>query len=89
MNTEIKRFTKAMEVEQAYDAAQWDNISSEGCYSRAVAAAHTLGGIEIANSNDGNSTISFAPTRTFEFDDSSSAYISYGGVYLILPNEPY
>ena len=75
--------TKAMDVEQAYDAAQWDNISSEGCYSHAIAAAHELGGIEIANTNDGNSTISFAPSRTFEFDDSSSVYITYGGVYVI------
>ena len=83
-------YTKASYVEQAYDTAQWDdNISSEGCYSRAVAAAHELGGIEIANSNDGQRTISFAPTRTFEFDDASSAYVSYGGVYVILPNEPY
>ena len=89
MNTEIKRFTKAQEVEQAYDAAQWDNISSEGCYSLAIAAAHTLGGIEIANSNYGNRAYSFAPTITFVFDDSSRAYVSYGGAYAILPNEPY
>ena len=82
MNTNMN-FTKAMDVEQAYDAAQWDNISSEGCYSLAIAAAHEFGGVEVYNSNDGNSTISFAPTRTFEFDDSSSAYISYGGVYVI------
>ena len=74
--------TKAMDVEQAYDAAQWDNISSEGCYSAAIAAAHELGGIEIANSNDGNSAISFAPTRTFEFDDKSSAQVTYGGVFV-------
>ena len=81
---------KAQEVEQVYDTAAWDdNVSSEGCYSLAVAAAHQLGGIEVANSNDGNSTISFAPSRTFEFDDSSSVYITYGGVYVIEPNEPY
>ena len=82
MNTTMNT-TKAMDVEQAYDAAQWDNISSEGCYSLAVAAAHTLGGVETYNSNDGNRTISFAPTRTFEFDDSSSAQVTYGGVYVI------
>ena len=82
MNTNVK-FTKAEDVQQAYDAAQWDNISSEGCYALAIAAAHELGGIEVANSNDGNSTISFAPSRTFEFDDASSVYISYGGVYVI------
>ena len=75
--------TKAQEVKQAYDAAQWDNISSEGCYALAVAAAHELGGIEVYNSNDGNRTISFAPTRTFEFDDSSSAQVTYGGVFVI------
>ena len=81
--TEIKRYTKAMDVEQVYDTAQWDdNIHSEGCYSLAIAAAHELGGIEVYNSNDGNSTISFAPTRTFEFDDGSSAQVYYGGVFL-------
>ena len=77
-------FTKAQDVEQAYDAAQWDdNLHSECCYALAIATAHEFGGVEIANSNDGNSTISFAPTRTFEFDDSSSAQITYGGVYVI------
>ena len=83
------KYTKAQDVEQAYDAAQWDDIHSEGCYALAVAAAHALGGVETANSNDGNHTISFAPTRTFEFDDSSSAQITYGGVYVIEPNQPY
>ena len=81
--------TKAMDVEQAYDEANYENISSEGCYSLAVAAAHELGGIEVANSNDGNSSISFAPTRTFVFDDGSSVQVTYGGVFVILPNEPY
>ncbi len=83
-------YTKAQDVEQAYDAANWEaGIPSEGCYALAVDAAHELGGIEIANSNDGNSTISFAPSRTFEFDDSSSVYITYGGVYVIESNQPY
>ena len=83
-------YTKAEDVAEAYDAAAWDdNIHSEGCYALAVAAAHELGGIEIYNSNDGNSTISFAPTRTFEFDDLSSAQVTYGGVFVIVPNEPY
>ena len=85
MNT----ITKAMDVEQAYDAAHWDNISSEGCYSRAVAAAWELGGIEVYNSNDCNRTYSFAPTRDFEFDDGSSVQVTYGGAFVILPNEPY
>ena len=74
--------TKAEQVEQAYDAAQYENCSSEGCYSLAIAAAHELGGIEVYNSNDGNHTISFAPTRTFKFDDLSSAQVTYGGVYV-------
>ena len=83
-------YTKAEDVEQAYDVAAFEhNTHSEGCYALAVAAAHNLGGIEIYNSNDGNSTISFAPTRTFEFDDLSSVYITYGGVYVIGPNQPY
>ena len=80
------KYTKAQDVAQAYNAAAWDYISSEGCYSLAIAAARLLGGIEVANSNDGNHTISFAPSRTFEFDDSSSAQICYGGVYVILPD---
>ena len=83
-------YTKAQEVEQAYDTAAWDdNIHSEGCYSLAVEAAHKLGGIAVDNSNNGSSLKSFAPTITFEFDDSSSAYVSYGGVYVVAPNEPY
>ena len=92
MNTEIKvtEMNKAEQVGQAYDVAAWiDEMPSEGCYELAVAAANKLGGIDIANSNDGNSSKSLAPTITFEFDDSSSAYVSYGGVYVILPNEPY
>ena len=82
--------TKAQQVEAAYDDACWfANYSSEGCYREAVDTAHELGGIEIANSNDGNSSWSFAPTRTFEFDDSSSVQVTYGGAFVILPNEPY
>ena len=76
--------TKAMKVEMAYDDACWfENFSSEGCYREAVDTAYELGGIEIANSNDGNSSKSFAPTVTFEFDDLSSAQITYGGVYML------
>ena len=86
---EPRIYPKAEDVQQAYNAAQWDNISSEGCYSLAIAAAHEFGGVETYNSNDGNRTISFAPTRTFVFDDSSSAQVTYGGVYVIAPNEPY
>ena len=74
--------TKAMNVEQAYyDAAWGHNIHSEGCYALAVDAAQNLGGIETSNTNDGNSTWSFAPSITFVFDDSSSVYVTVGGVF--------
>ena len=83
---DIKQLNKAQQVEQAYDVA-WDNNDSiGGCYSLAVAAAHELGGIEVYNSNDGNGTL---PALTFVFDDSTSVHVSYGGVYVIVPNEPY
>lgn len=74
---------KAEKVEAAYDDACWfENFSSEGCYREAVDTAHELRGIEIANSNDGNSSWSFAPTITFKFDDLSTAQVTYGGVWL-------
>ena len=72
---------KAEQVEQAYDDACWfANFSSEGCYREAVDTAYELGGVEVYNSNEGNSSWSFAPTRDFEFDDASSVQITYGGV---------
>ena len=82
---------KAQEVEQAYVEASWFwNSNSECCYRDAVYTAHELGGIEIANSNDGNTAhelggieIANAPTRTFEFDDSSTVYVTYGGAFVI------
>ena len=78
---------KAEKIEQVYDVAQWqDNTHSEGCYSLAVAAAHELGGVEVENANDGNRAVSFAPSRTFVFDDGSSAYIMCGGVYVVEPS---
>ena len=82
---------KAETVEQAYyDACSLVNFfSTEGCYREAIDTAHELGGIEIYNSNDGNSSISFAPTRTFEFDDLSRAQIEYDGVFIIETNVPY
>ena len=74
---------KAEKVEAAYDDACWfENLSSEGCYREAVDTALELGGIEIYNSNDGNSSKSFAPTITFKFDDLSTAQVTYGGVWL-------
>ena len=82
MNTTMN--TKSAEVEQAYDCAAFDNCHSEGCYGLAVAVAQELGGLETYNSNDGKSSgISFAPTRTFEFDDGSKVEITYGGVFVI------
>ena len=76
--------TKAQQVEMAYDDACWfANFSSEGCYIEAVDTALELGGIEIYNSNDYDSSWSFAPTRTFEFDDSSTAQVTYGGVCVL------
>ena len=81
--------TKAEQVKQAYYEAKYENCSSEGCYREAVDTALELGGIEIYNSNDNNSSWSFAPTRTFKFDDLSTAQVTYGGVFEILPNEPY
>ena len=83
MNT-LHAYTKAQDVEQAYYSAFLDyNINNEGCYGLAVDTAQELGGVETYNSNDGNHTISFAPTRTFEFDDGSSAQVCYGGVFVI------
>jgi len=76
MNT----INKAQEVKKAYVDAKYKNISSEGCYALAVAAAWELGGVEVYNSNDdgNNRTYSFAPTRTFEFDDGSSVQVTCG-----------
>ena len=75
-------YTKAEQVDNVYYTAAWDNNThSEGCYSLAIAAAHDLGGVEIYNSNDGNSSISFAPTRTFEFDDGTAVTVTYGACF--------
>ena len=82
-------WTKAEYIEWAYDDAAYDDMPSEGCYALAVAAAHELGGIEIYNSNSDNGSKSFAPTVEFKFDDLSSVQITYGGVYVIPPNQPY
>ena len=83
--TEIKRFTKAQEVEQVYYNAALDyNISSEGCYGRAVDTAQELGGVETYNSNNGKSSgISFAPTLDYTFDDGSRVQVTYGSVFVI------
>ena len=74
--------TKAVQVEIAYYDAVQDDVNSGGCYSHAVSVARTLGGIEIANSNDENGVKSFAPTIEFAFNDASSVQITYGGVFL-------
>ena len=74
---------KAMQVEKAYYEACWEHDTpSEGCYALAVDAAHNLGGVEIYNSNDNDSAKSLAPSITFTFDDASTAYVTYGGVFL-------
>ena len=81
---------KAEIVEGTYDVARWfANFSSAGCYREAIDIAHELGGVEVYNSNDGNSSKSFAPTVEFEFDDLSSVQVTYGGVFVIEPNEKY
>ena len=78
---------KAEQVDDVYYTAAWDNNThSEGCYSLAVHAAIELGGVEVQNANDGEGSKSFAPSRTFEFDDSSSIYIMCGGTYVIEPS---
>ena len=83
ITTNTNTYTKAEDVEQVYDVANWEiGTYSEGCYALAVDAARKLGGIEIYNSNDYDSSWSFAPTRTFEFDDSSTAQVTYGGVFV-------
>ena len=80
---DISQLNKAQLVEEAYDFAWNNNRSIEVCYAMAVAAARELGGVEVANSNDGNSSKGFAPTLTFVFDDSTSVYIMYSGVYVV------
>ena len=82
-------WTKAEYIEWAYDDAAYGDMPSEGCYALAVAAAHELGGIEVANSNSNNGSKSLAPTVEFEFDDLSKVQITYGDVFIILDNKPY
>ena len=74
---------KAEQVDNVYYTAAWDNNThSEGCYSLAVHAARELGGVEVQNSNDGQGSKSYAPSILFEFDDSSSVYVTYSGAYV-------
>ena len=73
---------KAEKIEQVYDVAQQRSTPSGGCYSLAVHAAWEFGGVEVQNANGDGST-SYAPSRTFAFDDGSSVFIMYGGVYVI------
>ena len=82
---DISQLNKAQLVEEAYDFAWNNKRSTEFCYAMAVHAAWELGGVEVQNSNDNGST-SYAPSRTFEFDDSSSIYIMCGGTYVIEPS---
>ena len=79
--------TKAEQVDNVYYTAAWDNNThSDGCYSLAVHAAWELGGVEVENSNDNQGSKSYAPSITFEFDDSSAVYVSCGGTYVIEPS---
>ena len=83
----LNKLNKAEIVEQVHDEAAWgNNTHSEGCYALAVHTAIELGGVEVQNSNDGQGSKSYAPSITFEFDDSSSVYVSYGGTYVIEPS---
>ena len=77
-----KLINKASKVAQAYDDAMIDGFSSESCYTLAVMTARYLSGVEIDNSNDGNSSTSFAPNVIFEFDDTSTAQVTFSGVFL-------
>ena len=78
------KLNKAETVQASYDLAYWfAKFSNEGCYREAVCTAHKLGGIEVYNSNDGNSSWTFTPTRTFEFDDLSIVHIMYSGAFVI------
>ena len=79
-------YTKAEQVHSVYYFDVWNNTSNEGCYALAVYTAIELGGVEVQNSNDGEGSKSFAPSRTFEFDDSSAVYVTYGGTYVIEPS---
>ena len=72
--------SKAEQVQQAYDAALRDNLYSKSCFVQAINAAVALGGIETYHSNI---TESCTSKVTFEFDDSSSVQVTYGGVFVI------
>ena len=72
---------KAEQVCDAYDAPWGEGQYSEACYSLAIAAAHDLGGVEVYNSNNANITYSFAPTRTFEFDDGTAVTVTYSSCF--------
>ena len=41
------------------------------------------GGVEVWNSNDGQSTISFAPTRHYEFRDGSKIKVTCSGAWVL------
>ena len=72
---------KAQQVCGAYDAPWGEGQYSEACYSLAIEAAHDLGGVETYNSNDGNRTYSYAPSRTFEFYDGSVVTVTYSAAF--------
>ena len=71
--------TKAMKVEEAYYNAAADKATLKSCHRHAVSTALNLGGIVIDNTD--NSVNDFAPIVTFEFNDASTAEVTYGGVF--------
>ena len=73
---------KAIQVKRAYDDIAQKGMNNSVCYGYAVEVARELAGVEIDNSNNKSSAKSFAPMITFEFDDSSTVEVTYGGVFL-------
>ena len=72
----------AVAVKRAYDDIAQKGMNNSVCYGYAVEVARELGGVEIDNSNNKSIAKSFAPNITFEFDDSSTVEVTYGGVFL-------
>ena len=77
----MNKMNKAQQVCDAYDTPWGEGMGSDACYSFAIEAAHDLGGVELWNSNVGNRTYSFAPSRTFEFDDGTVVTVTYGSAF--------
>jgi len=50
-------------------------------------AVDAVGGVEIWNSNEGERTISFAPTRHFLLPDGSKVEVGYSGAWVLTPSK--